>query len=247
MIPRTLTMSSALQPPSCSFCGLDDLAFIESACFHYPKNQKLSFSLFSNYAGNTKGGRVFEWAADPEGPAALCTQGFIEYIGKNHNFKIKSAHSWAVSSPEFREGNEVFAQFLGGELGRDVGGNGVDGDAVDNAVEVAAGEEGQAFAGREEARDLLRVAVNAPLAVGQQGESVCFLPHVGEPFHPVVVLNGQLDDVGLKVLKQVGGQEFKACGAPDGVLAHFVEPGDGLRFVEMGVVARGHRSTCLMR
>jgi hypothetical protein len=67
--------------------GHDDLALIESTCFHYPKNQKLSFSLFSNYGGNTKGGKVFEWAADPEGPAALCTQGFVEYIGKNHNFK----------------------------------------------------------------------------------------------------------------------------------------------------------------
>ena len=141
----------------------------------------------------------------------------------------------------------MFGQFLGGELWWNIGGYGVDGDAKDDAGEVAAGEEGQAFAGGEEARDLLGVAVDAPLAVGQQGESVCFLPHVGEPFHPVVVLNGQLDDVGLKVLKQVGGQEFEARGAPDGVLAHFVEPGDGLRFVEMGVVARGHRSTCLMR
>lgn len=33
--------------------GLDDLALIESTCLHYPKNQKLSFSLFSNYGGNT--------------------------------------------------------------------------------------------------------------------------------------------------------------------------------------------------
>ena len=34
--------------------GLDNLALIESTCFHYPKNQKLSFSLFSNYGGNTE-------------------------------------------------------------------------------------------------------------------------------------------------------------------------------------------------
>jgi hypothetical protein len=33
--------------------GLDDLALIESTCLRYPKNQKLSFSLFSNYGGNT--------------------------------------------------------------------------------------------------------------------------------------------------------------------------------------------------
>lgn len=141
----------------------------------------------------------------------------------------------------------MFGQFPGGEFRRDIGGHGVDGDAKDGAAEVAAGEEGQAFAGGQEARDLLGVAVDAPLAVGQKGESVRFLPHVGEPFHPVVVLDGQLNDVGLKVLKQVGGQEFEARGAPDGVLTHFVEPVDGFRFVEMGVVARGHRSTCLMR
>jgi hypothetical protein len=33
--------------------GLDDLALIESTCLHYPKNQKLSFSLFSICGGKT--------------------------------------------------------------------------------------------------------------------------------------------------------------------------------------------------
>ena len=60
----------------------------------------------------------------------------------------------------------MFGQLLGGEFGRDIGGHGVDGDAKDGAGEVAAGEEGQAFAGGQEARDLLGVAVDAPLAVG---------------------------------------------------------------------------------
>jgi hypothetical protein len=34
--------------------GLDDLALIESTCLHYPKNQNLSFSLFSTFGGNTE-------------------------------------------------------------------------------------------------------------------------------------------------------------------------------------------------
>jgi hypothetical protein len=33
--------------------GLDDLALIESTCFHYPKNQKLYLSLFQSFGGNT--------------------------------------------------------------------------------------------------------------------------------------------------------------------------------------------------
>ena len=35
------------------FYGLDDLALIESTCFHYPKNQKLYLSLFQSSGGNT--------------------------------------------------------------------------------------------------------------------------------------------------------------------------------------------------
>jgi len=40
--------------------GLDDLALIESTCFHYPKNQNLSFSLFSTFGGNTESRKIVE-------------------------------------------------------------------------------------------------------------------------------------------------------------------------------------------
>jgi hypothetical protein len=47
------SMSFGLTTTLMLLYGLDDLALIESTCLHYPKNQKLSFSLFSNYGGNT--------------------------------------------------------------------------------------------------------------------------------------------------------------------------------------------------
>ena len=42
--------------------GLDDLALIESTCFLYPKNLKLSFCLFRIFGGNTRDG-LLGWSA----------------------------------------------------------------------------------------------------------------------------------------------------------------------------------------
>ncbi len=150
-------------------------------------------------------------------------------------------------TPKFHHRYEVFAQLPGGELGRDVRGYGIDGDPGYIAAEVAAVQECYAFAGGEEARDSLRIAVVAELTDGEEGESVRLLPHVGEPFHPVVVFDGHGDFVGLEVVEQHGGQEFEARGAPDGILAHFVVPVSHLGCVVKGVGAWGHRRTCWMR
>ena len=70
-------------------------------------------------------------------------------------------------TPKFRYRYEVFAQLPRGELGRDVGGYGIDGDPGYKAAEVAADQECYAFAGGEEARDSLRIAVVAKLTLGE--------------------------------------------------------------------------------
>jgi hypothetical protein len=70
-------------------------------------------------------------------------------------------------TPKFHYRYEVFAQLPRGELGRDVGGYGIDGDPGYKAAEVAADQECYAFTGGEEARDSLWIAVSAKLTLGE--------------------------------------------------------------------------------
>jgi hypothetical protein len=89
------------------------------------------------------------------------------------NASVKTSISVEIQSisigktPKFHYRYEVFAQLPGGELGRNVGGYGIDGDPGYIAAEVVAVQESYAFAGGEEARDSLRIAEGAELTFGE--------------------------------------------------------------------------------